>query len=350
MASDDASFVPTFVPLRQPVLGHVIERDPVGECHRVVDLECGRAIVAQGSLEECEAALVARLIGRHPARLNVAFPTFGGLQVWADVHWFADWRIQENVLTGHARLLDPTGTRRAWGSLSACRAQLERERAASKLAPASDDLVVLLHGLFRTRASLSRLDAALRADGYAVAAVNYPSTRRSIAEHADGLERLLDGLEEVRRVSFVTHSLGGLVARATLARDAAWRRRTEVGRLVMIAPPSHGSSFADALADFLPFRLLAGRGGQSIAHEARAIPLPTCPFGVIAARTPANRGLNPFIEGADDGIVGVEEARLAEADDFLVVTGLHSFVMGAEDVVQATRRFFRTGSFACASA
>ena len=46
---------------------------------------------------------------------NLPTPTFGGLHLWADVRWQDGWRIQKHVWTGHHRLLDPSGVRRAWG-------------------------------------------------------------------------------------------------------------------------------------------------------------------------------------------------------------------------------------------
>ena len=46
---------------------------------------------------------------------NLPFPTMGGRQLWADVNWYAGWRVQQNVWTGHCRLLDPENRRRAWG-------------------------------------------------------------------------------------------------------------------------------------------------------------------------------------------------------------------------------------------
>src|SRR5690606_32945939 len=59
---------------------------------------------------------------------NIPSTTNGGQQFWADVRYHAGWRIQEQALTGHFRLLNPEYQRVAWGSLEACEARLAEVR------------------------------------------------------------------------------------------------------------------------------------------------------------------------------------------------------------------------------
>jgi hypothetical protein len=47
---------------------------------------------------------------------NVAMPTMGGALFWEDVAEIKGWRIQQNIFTGHWRLLDPGNMRYAWGT------------------------------------------------------------------------------------------------------------------------------------------------------------------------------------------------------------------------------------------
>jgi hypothetical protein len=332
---------------RPSVLGYRMLFDAQrGRYALVRDAAPGEPLCA-GTLEECEGELIARLAAEHgTGEANLALPTLGGLQFWGDRFWFAGWRIQENVLTGHSRLLDDRGTRRAWGSYEACRTVFETERVRRHLEQPSVHLVILLHGLFRTRGSLDKLGQRLEEEGYAVARLAYPSTRRSIGEHADAVTRVLDSLEGIERVSFVTHSLGGLIARVALARDAAWRDHVEPGRLVMLAPPSRGSSLASELRDFLPFQWLAGPAGQQVVvEEASSLPEPDVPFGIIAGGKGDGRGWNQLIEGDDDGVVAVSETRLEGAADFLVVRAMHTFLMDDPEVIDRVVRFLATGRF-----
>ena len=335
-----------FQPLRPAVHGYAMEWDSEQDRYRLVAVDQAKVLIT-GTLDECQHALVLALEKNwgtgHP---NLAIPTPGGLQFWADVFWFAGWRIQENAYTGHCRLLDANNVRRAWGSREACRATFERLRRAEKLVIENEHLVILLHGLGRTRESLSRMKWELRNADYMTASITYPSTRRSLHEHADQLTDVLNRLEGISTVSFVTHSLGGMVVRLALAQQAEWNARLDVGRLVMLAPPSHGSALAEEIEDFMPAQLVLGPSAAGLAaEEVRAIPPPTCSFGIIAAGGPGDDGWNPLIPGNDDGIVSVEETRLEGAEDFYLVRGLHTFFMNDLDVVHATVRFLKTGRF-----
>ncbi|MHC5211077.1 MAG: alpha/beta fold hydrolase [Planctomycetota bacterium] len=348
VSAEVSADVPRQASPRAAVLGYALEQDAGSEAYRLVKTEPRRKVILEGSLEACEQALVQRLLAKYGSGgPNLPLATLGARQFWGDVFWYAGWRIQENVVTGHHRLLDPDDVRRAWGSREACRAVFERERVKRGITQPSDHLVVLLHGLARSRATFEDMEERLVGAGYGVAGLSYPSTYRSLAEHADQLETVLDGVDGVSRVSFVTHSLGGLVARETLSRDSGWRGRIATGRLVMLAPPSRGSRLATELADFLPFEALAGPAGQELALEhARNIPLPTCSFGIIAAGSGDGDGYNPWLPGDDDGIVAVEETRLDGAADFLLVSGLHTFVMQDREVIEAVLHFLATGRFA----
>ena len=281
-------------------------------------------------------------------RPNLPLPTFGGRQLWADRHWFAGWRVQQHAWTGHARLLDANNVRQAWGSLAACEAALQTARKERGLALDSDRVVVLVHGLGRSRASMSKLAEALEAQGSAVLDMGYPSTRRSLEEHAAQLGGLLDHLaiDGASQIDFVTHSLGGIVVRSALGRDDAWREQLQIGRLAMLAPPSQGSSFAQALKDFVPFRMVMGEVGPQLARdEAGAVPAPDCRFGVVAAQRGDGGGWNPLLQGADDGVVTVEETKLEGMEDFLLVHGTHTFVMDKPEVVTAVLQYLETGDF-----
>ena len=148
-------------------------------------------------------------------------------------------------------------------------------------------------------------------------------------------------------VSFVTHSLGGLLLREVLGRDSAWRRRIALGRAVMLAPPNQGAAIADALQGFTPYHLLFGDSGRAVTSEAAAnLPLPPLPFGIIAGGRGDNAGTNPLLEGDDDGVVRVAESRLPGAADFLRIDALHSFIMDHAETVSAVPQFLETGRFA----
>lgn len=251
---------------------------------------------------------------------NLPLPTLGGAQLWSDVAWRDGWRVQRHCWTGHHRLLDPGNRRRAWGTRERCERTL---RARADAEPEGTHLVVLLHGLARTRRSMRSLGRALEAEGRRVARLTYASTRESIERHAADLRDVLAGLEGVTRVSFVTHSLGGIVARTALADpEASWRGRIEVASLVQIAPPNGGSQTARRL-DLAPFRWFLG---PSFTALARRGPEDAGRAEVDTTVLIGDGGRAPWIDGPDDLLVGVEEARLEGAPLHVLPGARHTFV------------------------
>ncbi len=265
----------------------------------------------------------------------MAFPTAGGMQLWADRRWRAGWRVQQHVLTGHHRLLDPSDRRHAWGDFAQC----ESAMLARDLPPAPRHVVVLLHGLARSRRSLAGIAKLLREAGHTPVMLDYPSTRRELSLHVQTVMDVLRHLEGAERVSFVTHSLGGIIARGLLS-SAAWPSHLTPHRMVMLAPPNKGAAFARLLDESIPelFATIMGPSGQAIARGLD-LPAPSIPFMVVAGSRRAGRGLNPAIEGDDDGVVGVEETRLPGMSDHVIVDALHTFVMDHPRAKEVTLAF-----------
>lgn len=81
--------------------------------------------------------------------------------------------------------------------------------------------------------------------GFSAIAVNYPSTRKELRAHVRQLELLLNSLEYVKEVSFITAGIGGLLVRLLLAADSQWKKKSkpdESSRLIRrIADSGYGN-------------------------------------------------------------------------------------------------------------
>lgn len=280
---------------------------------------------------------------RKLSQVNIPMKTLGGRQLWGDVHFLQGWTIQKNVITGHYRLLDPRDVRYAWGSFDTCRSKLDEIRTEQKLPPMAGEAVVLLHGIFRSSKAMQRLHDRLVAEGYLVVPFDYPSTRIDIAASAKMLGQVVKSLDGVEKISFVTHSMGGLVVRSWLSQGGDPRARC----LVMMGTPNKGAEVADVLRDWHLYRLILGPAGQQlIADKSGAIsrlPVPEIPFAVIAGGKGTADGYNPLIPGDDDGLVAVSSARLEGAEDSIEVPVLHSFLPFNADVIAHVARYLKTG-------
>ena len=57
---------------------------------------------------------------------NINFPTMGGEVFWNDIYSLNGWRVQQNTITKHCRVLDPNNIRRAWGSEKKMKENMEK--------------------------------------------------------------------------------------------------------------------------------------------------------------------------------------------------------------------------------
>ena len=288
-------------------------------------------------------------------RLQVAAPTMGGVQMWTDELIFREWRIQRHAVTDHYRLLDERDYRRAAGTFEQCREQLEQIQREQGLAPVCGPVVLVLHGLTRSRNTMQPLVDYLREQGdWTVLNVSYASTRDDLAGHAAALERIISHLDpEVTEISFVAHSLGNLVVRRYLYN--VYRRADQghpvpqFGRIVMLTPPNNGAQLAERFRSARLLKWVWGDSTMQLAQQwedlAANLATPRGEFAIIAGGTGRSRGVSPLIEGDDDGVVGVAETKLPGARDYLLLPITHLAVTRHPSVHAYTLRFLKYGHF-----
>lgn len=269
--------------------------------------------------------------------------TLGGLQFWGDVLFFHGWRIQQNVLTKHYRLLDGDDYRHADGTFAECEAVLEEIKKEQKLPQMSGKAVILVHGIFRSSKSFQTIRDKLTKDGYQVFPFEYPSTRVEITDSADYLKRTIESLEGIEEINFVVHSMGGLVVRSYLSKQQDKR----IKRMVMMGVPNLGAHMADRAGKVSLFHTVFGPAGKQLMTGnhglADKLPIPKFEFAILAGSRGDAKGYNPLIPGDDDGTVSVSSTRLPGAADFMTVNVLHSFIMFHERSIDGTIRFLKTG-------
>lgn len=287
------------------------------------------------------------------SQTGVASSTLGGKYFWSDEFVYHDWRIQRNALDGHYRLLDPKGRRLASGSARECQAKFEKIRREQKLPPLSGKVVLVLHGLGRTRISNSGMTQYLREKtNYTVLSVGYASTQAPIARHAEMLARVIDNLgTDVTEINFVAHSLGNLVIRHYLA-DHTNEKTGEtpdrrIKRIVMVGAPNNGAHMAELVGRNWLFEAMVGESGRAIASGwqelQKHLAIPSVEFAIIAGGKLDGQGYNPLVPGDDDLVLAVEETKLAGASDFVIVPALHALMMDHEEVQAAALRFLEDG-------
>ena len=269
--------------------------------------------------------------------------TLGGRQFWGDVHHFQGWRIQQNVFSKNYRLIDPDDICQTLGSLDECHVKLNRVSEERKLAPMKGPAVILIHGLLQSSKCMLQMGANLEQAGYSAVEFDYPSTQVSIPEAAQYLNQLIQSLDGIDEINFVTHSMGGLVVRAyTMEYDDP-----RIKRMVMLGTPNQGAELADLTHQYWILRTAAGPGALQLGTRSdgliQKLPVPKFEFAVIAGSRGTPAGWNPLIPGDDDGTVTVESTKLPGAADFMTVRALHSRLLWSEEAHKHTINFLKNG-------
>ncbi len=208
--------------------------------------------------------------------------------------------------------------------------------------------VILLHGLCRTSRSMLKMERALTEAGYKVRNVDYPSRTASVEKLADdAIGKVVSDCQKngAAKIDFVTHSMGGILVRSYLARHTI----SNLGRVVMLAPPNQGSEVVDKLGWLFLFKWINGPAGNELGTGKNLTPnklgLANFHVGIIAGDRSINWINSLLIPGSDDGKVSVERTKLAGMSDHIVIHATHPFIMKNYEAIRQTIQFLRVGNF-----
>ena len=192
--------------------------------------------------------------------------------------------------------------------------------------------VTLVHGYLANSFLFSVLGRRLRHRGFTTSTWGYWNIRCSVLVHAERFARELRALDadpRIDRLHLVTHSMGGIIARAALADF----RPRKLGRFVMLAPPNRGSFVATAAASTVG-RLLKPVAELSTSESSlvNSLPMPEgVEIGVIAAE--------------HDALVAADSTRPAVPHEHVTLPTWHTGLLFRRDTAALVAGFLDSGRF-----
>jgi len=211
---------------------------------------------------------------------------------------------------------------------------------------AASHKIYLLHGYGSPKCWMNKINRSLQRENFDTHNFGY----RGIIDHLDaiGLQLYNDiKKSDADSISFVTHSMGGLVVRSMLRYAEKDTDFPAIVKIVMITPPNKGAEIADMLAT-LHFLLGPNILNMSTKPESYAnkLPIPqNTQIGIIIGARGKKRGYNPFIKGDNDGLLTPEKARLDVESEIIYIRNDHFTMPLKKGVCRLVAEFLRTGRF-----
>lgn len=210
----------------------------------------------------------------------------------------------------------------------------------------SQECVVLLHGLAKSKHSMTKLESSLGNDGYATVNYDYPSRSASIKALArTHVKNAIDRCPSSQTIHFVTHSMGGLLVRQYLQEHTL----TTLGRVVMLGPPNRGSEIVDQFGHWPGFARIGGPAALELGTDFTQPPLALgdvhFEVGIIAGSRSVNLFLSTLLPGQNDGKVTVNNTKLSGMTDHITLPVTHPFMMRNRSVINQVKQFLSNGHF-----
>lgn len=240
----------------------------------------------------------------------------------------------------------------------------------------NQDFIVLLHGIYGKSSDMESIAQNFKKD-YRIINIQYPTTKETAEEivelyikpniedingriYAENLQKNIanhyyeidengkrkdkkndENVQRNIKINFVAHSMGTGILRYYLKENTL----ENLGKVVFISPPSHGSHLADVpFVDKLPFMLGKVVPQFSTKKDSFVNQLgePTYDYMILIGNKTNNPLYSMIIRGKDDGMVPVETAKM-ESDNFKIINNTtHTSILKDKRTMKEISNFLKS--------
>lgn len=210
--------------------------------------------------------------------------------------------------------------------------------------------VILIHGLGRTARIMDKMADYLTSEGYQVYNLDYPSTQYSINTLVDHIAAQIVQCrtDPSRQLNMIAMSLGSILIHLYIQKY----RPEQLGRVVALGPPYHGSEIVDHLKKYTWYQKIYGPAGLELTTEAEGIwhrlSAVDYELGIIAG----DRWIffdwffsRFWLPRPNDGKVSVASTRIKGYRDHIVLPVNHVFMPHFSCVIRQAAWFLKQGCF-----
>lgn len=185
------------------------------------------------------------------------------------------------------------------------------------------DTIILLHGILNSPKIMFKIESFFKQNNYNVYNIGYKSNKFNIETLSKNLIKDIDNISNNTngKIHFITYSMGGLILRSILKNY----KPKNLGKVIMIAPPNHGSEIADFLKNNFFFKKIFGPSGQQLATKNKIfkeiinIPI-DFDLGIISGKSSLYFISSNFIlPKPNDGRVSIESTKINGMKDHIIL-------------------------------
>ena len=204
------------------------------------------------------------------------------------------------------------------------------------------DVVIVFHGIYGKAKTLNHITDTLEKEGYSGINIQYPTTEDTVEEitekyiapnidsivktvEEENILRKKQGLPEIK-INFIVHSMGTGILRYYLKTH----KLNNLGKVVFISPPSHGSQLSDnPISDIIKDTLgdVVKQFKTSSDSFVNSLGEPDYQCYVMIGNKSGNFLYSILIPGIDDGMVPFKTSRLNNCNYKVIENATHTTIL-----------------------